>query len=685
MRRTGLIVLALVLGVTHVGTAQQDAGQQPAAEPQQPVFRAGINFVRVDVVATDGQDRPVTDLTQADFEVFEDDQRQTIEQFRLIRVDGNLRPGDPQPRAIRTQSDEEVELSREDARVFVFFLDDYHVRRANSVRVREMLARFVQQQLRPRDIVGIMYPLTPLDALGFTYDHAATARSLMQFDGRKYDYTPRNPIEAEYVRRRLSADQVEQLRNQVTMSALRALATRLGGLREGRKSIIFVSEGFTGLLPPQMRTDDASLPPGLINPNARSSAAGENSDREQAVAFFSQAEVERRLREVFGDANRNNASIYTVDPRGLAASEFGIDENVGPRQDSSTLRWSQSTLRWLAEETDGRAIVSTNDIGPGLAQAVQDASFYYLLGYSSTAAPTDGRFHEIRVRVRRPGVEVRARRGYWAFTADDVVKATTPGPEIARPVQEALATISPSVLAGRYVRTWIGTERGENGRTKITLVWEAVPPQANVRRDAAGRVSVLAADSGGNLVFRGRTPETPAPATNGGRGGTAGQSAAGLHRLVFEAPPGELELRLTVEGAEGVGTLDTETRRVPVPDLTAPDAAMSTPRVYRGRTARELQSIAANPDAVPVAAREFSRAERLLVRFDVYGNATASAALLNRGGTRMADVPVAAVGGSTHQLELGLNTVPGGDYLLEITANGAGGEVKELIAFRIGS
>jgi VWFA-related protein len=664
MRRL-IVALALVVLSLTPGSAQQQSAPPQGDQPQQPVFRAGINFVRVDVIATDRQDRPITDLTQADFEVFEDDQRQAIEQFRLIRVDGNLRPGDPVPRAIRTPGDEEAELSREDARVFVFFLDDYHVRRSNSIRVREMLARFIQTQLRPRDIVGIMYPMSPLDALGFTYDHDASARALMRFEGRKYDYAPRNPIEEQYVRQRLSADQIEQIRNQVTMTALQGLSTRLGGLREGRKSIIFVSEGFTALLPPQLRSSDGSLPPGLTNPNARNSGAGENNPREEAATFFAQAEVERRMREVFTAANRNNASIYTVDPRGLTGSEFGIDENVGPRQDNSTLRWSQSSLRWLAEETDGRAIVSTNDMTPGLNQMVQDSSFYYLIGYNSTQAPTDGRFHEIRVRVRRPGVELRARRGYWAFTADDAARAAAPSaPELARPIQEALASISPSVLSNRLIRTWIGTERGENGRTRVTLVWEPIAqPGAAARRGTPGRVGVLAADARGDLVFRGTTER----------------------RLTFDAPPGELELRLTVEGTNGAGTLDSETRTLALPDLTSPDAAISTPRVYRGRTARELQTISADAAAIPAASREFSRAERLLVRFDVYGNATATAALLNRTGTKMADVPVTQAAAGTHQVELGLSSVATGEYLLEITVKGAGSEAKELIAFRIGA
>ena len=75
------------------------------------------------------------------------------------------------------------------------------------------------------------------------------------------------------------------------------------------------------------------------------------------------------------------------------------------------------TLRLLAEQTDGRAIVNRNDLAIGMKQITRDSSAYYLIGYNSSEAPTDGKFHNIRVRVKRPGVQVRARKGYWAFTA----------------------------------------------------------------------------------------------------------------------------------------------------------------------------------------------------------------------------------------------------------------------------
>ncbi len=146
-------------------------------------------------------------------------------------------------------------------------------------------------------------------------------------------------------------------------------------------------------------------------------------------------------------------------------------------------------------------------------------------------------------------------------------------------------------------------------------------------------------------------------------------------------------MRLSVEGAAG-GVLDNETRRITIPDLTAPQAAISTPRVYRARTARDLQAIVPDAAAPPLAQREFSRTERVLIRFDAYGAGTeaptATATLLNRSGQKMADVPVAAAtAGGTHQIDLGLASIAPGEYVVEITIKSGSGEAKELVAMRV--
>jgi VWFA-related protein len=683
-----LAVLAVVGTLIQAGSAQEPPAPptQPEPAPQvaqpQPTFRTGINFVRVDVIVTDRGGAPVADLSAADFEVLEDGKPQNIEQFKLIKVTGTPAPGDAPARQIRSQYDEETEAARDDVRLFVIFFDDYHTRVGSALAVKEPLTRFVETQLGPNDLVAMMYPLTPLDAISFTRNHRSVVSAIQKFEGRKFRYDPRNEFEYRYAQ--YPTEVVEQIRNQVVMTALRGLATRLGSLREGRKAVIFVSEGFTSMLPPQMRNPIATLP-GFGNPNARDPFAGENNPREETAMLFSQADLMSQMRDVWDAANRNNAAIYSLDPRGLAGAEFGIEDNVSFRTDAKYLQATQDSLRTLSAETDGRAIVNRNDLAKGLEQMVRDSSAYYLIGYNSSPAPDDGKFHEIKVRVKRPGLEVRARKGYWAPTKEDTARAVAgPRPEAPKAVQQALASIATpggrSGAGSRYVNTWIGTSRAEDGRTRVMFVWEPAPPTPGVRRDAPGRVSLIAADAQGDLVFRGRVPDAAVASTAPTAGGAA--AAAGPQRVVFDAPPGKMELRIAVEDATGGGVLDNEIRDITVPDLTGSDRTLSTPRVHRARTAREFQMAVRDPDAVPIASRDFLRTDRLLIRFDVYGADAPAATLLNRNGQKMADIPVAAATvGGTHQVDLGLGSIPPGEYLVEISA----GSTKELIPMKVGS
>ena len=690
-RRLITLVVLLVAGFSQPGTAPfdspvlaQDRPEPAPAQPgdQQPTFRAGINYVAVDVIVTDKKDAPVVDLKREDFEVFEDGKPQPIEQFRLVRISAAAAVGDPPPRRVRSRDEELMEASREDVRIFAILLDDYHTRKITAMSVKIPLTKFLETQLAPNDLVAVFSPLTPVSEILFTNDHASIVSAVQRFEGRKFDYTPRNRFEEEYSR--YPTSEVERIRNEIVMDALSSVAVRMGSMRQGRKSIIFVSEGLTVMLPPQMQRQNAQNP---IDPaQAAAAAAVQDSPQQTTNESFNQAILDQRLREVFRDVNRNNASIYALDPRGLAVFEYDIDAVPGGaaisfQNDRRSLQMTQDTLRTMSEETDGRAIVNRNSLDKGLAQIVQDASFYYLLGYNSTQAQSDGKFHEIKVRVKRSGVDVRARKGYWALTAADVKRVTTKTPDAVKPVLAALATIAPSVQAGKFVRTWIGTERGDNGKTRVTLTWEPLTPApGSPRREQAGRVSLLAANASGQLVFRGATPEQAAPPAAG----------TGAQRLTFDVAPGRLELRLTVQDASGGGTLDQETKTIDVPDLTAPQAAITTPRVFRARTVREFQTLAADAAAAPLAGREFSRTERLLIRFDAYAagaeQVQPTAVLLNRDGNKMADVPIAAAqAGGTHQINLSLAAIPAGEYLVEISVKSASGAATELVPFRVGS
>jgi VWFA-related protein len=626
--RIPAVVIAMLLGAALVST-QDPPASQGATQPQQPVFRGGVNVVRVDVIVTDSNGNPVTDLAKEEFEIVEDGKPQTIDLFRQIKIDGST-PDAPRVRQVLTRDTEEAEASRDDVRIFAILLSDYQVCAERSRLVRDALASFIQK-LGPNDLVAVMDPLTSIRDLVFTYDHDAILNRIQRFEGRRGDYTPRNAIEQEHAQ---LLGGIERMRAAVVRDALKAVAVRLGSMREGRKSLIFVSEGF---------------PAGWLNDP-------------------------RQLREITQEANRHHTSIYPLDPRGLVAGDGDVGLSIRPGCNRAPagpfLRLTQETLKELANETDGRAIVTRNTLNEGLAQILRDSSLYYLLGFSPTATQTDGKFHQIRVRVKRPKVDVRARKGYWASTPEDVSRALTAGVVTPQPILDALAAVAAPNQDGRLVRTWVGIGRGADGKARVTVVCEPLAGASAARAEAAAHVTVSVSRPRGATVFEG-TPAALTPGTP--------------QQVAFDVPAGSFELKITVADREGQ-TIDRETRPIEVPDYAAGAAALGTPQFHRARTAREFQSIAANAEAIPSAARDFARTDRLLIRFDAYvpdgASASPSAAILSRAGRKMFDVPVTrAAAGASHQIDLTLSPLPAGEYLVEVVAATPG--PRQLAAFRV--
>jgi VWFA-related protein len=359
---------------------------------QTPTFRAGTNLVQVDVIVADRNDRPLLELTASDFEVFDDGAPVPIAAFRFLHTSSE-QEADP----IRRDADEEREAKRDDVRLFAIFLDDYHVTWAGQHRAIEPLVQFVEA-LPPVDLVAVYNPIVPARDVRFSRDRAETIKIIRAFEGRQGVYVPpKYPAEEEHLRR---LSMIERLRAQVTYTALEGLAIHLGGLKEGRKSMIVVSE--------RLSMDLADLD------------------------------------ELVRTANRNNVSLYPLDPRGLLV---GGDR---PTALVPSMRGGMSTstsdlFRVLADETSGRAIVGRNDLDRALAQVSIDTSAYYLLGYVSPH-PNDGKFHAVTVRVKKPRVTVRARKGYWAWTQAEAEAAfPPPPPAVEAAVQQALNGLADSL------------------------------------------------------------------------------------------------------------------------------------------------------------------------------------------------------------------------------------------------
>jgi hypothetical protein len=147
-------------------------------------------------------------------------------------------------------------------------------------------------------------------------------------------------------------------------------------------------------------------------------------------------------------------------------------------------------------------------------------------------------------------------------------------------------------------------------------------------------------------------------------------------------------MRMVVENARGQ-VVDSTTQTITVPDYAKTPVSFSTPRIYHARTAREMLQLRNNLDATPSATREFSRAERMLVRFDAYAAGGAkpdvTAKLLNRAGVAMSDVPIQAADGKPFQIDFPLASLAAGEYIIQIDAKTASGTAQQMIGFKVGS
>jgi hypothetical protein len=341
-------------------------------------------------------------------------------------------------------------------------------------------------------------------------------------------------------------------------------------------------------------------------------------------------------------------SIYVLDPRDARQRAASPDE--GP-----------NLLRVLADDSDG-ALFSGPDAADGLRRMMADASSYYLLSYRS-ARSRDGLFHSVQIVVKRAGLKVRARSGYWAPTPDEVQRANMAAHANDPP---APMKYQPARHSSQFIRPWFGIARGDNGKTRVTFVWEpagAVPGDRRVKVPV--RVEMKAIGPDGATAFE----------------GTVGERAS----AVFDVPPGRIALMMSIEDA-AANAIDSDVRDIIVRDLKGA-IVLGTPEVFRARTARDVRELRDEVDAVPVAAREFSRAEHLLIRVPAYASnmPTVAATLISPARQAMRQLGVSAVPTlkGVQQIDLPLAGLVPGQYSVEISAKSAAGVAKEVLAFRV--
>jgi len=605
--------LVLVLLLTAAVAAQEQKPAPAEPPPQQPIFRAGTDLVRVDVTVMQRGDEPVADLRIADFEVTEDDVPQTIETLKFLNVDGTRQSDLNEPLEIRSKEHAMLEAAREDVRLFGIFLDDYHISKRPEITLplREALTKFINQ-LGPNDLVALMEPLTTLYDLKYTRNKSELLARIRNFEGR---YGETFPVKSVIEEAQLSQRNWMELRSGVTLSALKALATQMGGLRDGRKSILFFSQG------PGVR-------PGSPN--------------------------DQLMREIDEAANRGNVTIHVIDPRPLGSVGFGGD----------------TVLRRLAADTGGRAIVNTNNPIEQLQGVLADASAYYLLGYAPTRHTNDGKFHEIKVRVKnRRGVRVSARHGYWAASEKELTAAAEAA---ATPVNvgltTALSALSDSVNT-RAVAIWTGIAKADAARTRVTFTWEANTAPA-VEKPAS--LEIQPVDDAGK--------ETVPAQVIGGAPGELPLMAR------FDLMPGRNRIRFTVFSKSGE-LIDRWVQNQVVPDFSKELLVLSTPKLLRARSVIEQRAIEANPDASPTAATRFSGTDRVLVDigYQSFGGQTPEIKidLLNAKGDLLRTLPASPPADGRVRLPLPLSSLANSTYVLRVEASAGELTARQWVAFRV--
>jgi VWFA-related protein len=413
-------LVALTAGLS----AQTPAPAQPANTPQQekPTFRVQVDLVTNDVIVRDDKGNFVPDLKRDEFEIFEDGVKQDITSMTVVtggRVNNVLAPPPPPPPEgiILPPRRPRNDVS---GRIFLFFVDDLHLQFHNTGRVRELFKKISKELVHDGDMFGIVSSGPSSIAIDMTYDKARLDEAIKKIAGNELKPSDiiqgpsgsQGPSEVRY-------------RAHVAFSTVNDILQNLEQVHNRRKALVYVSDGYDfnpfqdarlGTMDPnspfaqnefarsqnQMRTSDDGTSSNQTDPFTQQQKQNEE---------FADADLARELGELTRQANRANVTMYTIDPRGLVGMG-DIDEQVDPQQWSEYVRKTQDSLRVIAEETGGLAVVNQNDMSKALKRIDAETSDYYVLGYYSKNPDPTKRRRQIDVKVTRKNASVWFRKEY---------------------------------------------------------------------------------------------------------------------------------------------------------------------------------------------------------------------------------------------------------------------------------
>jgi VWFA-related protein len=606
--RLASLLIVLFGGAALSGQSPQTAA--PQTTPQQPTFKASVEYVEVDAIVTDSQGRFVRDLKKEDFQVLEDGKPQTIATFSIVdlpveRYDRPLFAANPIEPDVRTNE------RPFDGRIYVMVIDDLHTLFGRSGRVKIAAREFIQKHLGANDLMAVVHTAGPTDAnQEFTNNKRLLLQAVDRVSGQKVQSATLSKTE-EYYRTRGLRDSNEPLNDpddaergfkaRSTLQTLKSVADWFSSIRGRRKTILFVSEGI-----------DYDINDPFAN-NGTNSASTILDD----------------MRDLVSSATKANVAIYGIDPRGLTdlsdesieLTNFPDDTSLGIGTSSlyNEVRLSQDSLRSISEQTGGFAVVNRNDFSTAYDRIVGDNSSYYVLAYYP---PTDkpGKFHRIDVRVSRPGLTVRARRGY---ALPKVKAAANKGPAPGTPaaaIRDALD--SPIPVSGLTMHVFAAPFKGVAPNASVLFGVELRGRDLRPGPNDVVEVSYMAIDAFGKVrasnsdkLTMNLKPETKARVEQTG--------IRLLNRI--DVPPGRYQLRLAAHDSGG-GAVGSVLYDLEVPDfskgpLVMSGIVLSSMSASLQPTARPDEQLKQVMPAPPVAMRSFPQGDELMLFSEIYDNA----------------------------------------------------------------
>lgn len=708
--------LALAGAAMLAATAAVVAQQPPAGE--QPAFRAGADLVIVDAVVVDKTGKPVTNLTAADFEVKDEGRRQAISLFQTISVDAAATattaaagPGPTRRYGFSTNTGAAAVASR----AFVLFFDDIHLTQAEGDRAKVALNQFLERELQPGDLVSLVAPGNALRWHARMPDGKPELSRIIAGLRGLYLPDPSSDQMSDYEAYRINAFSDEVVADQVNRRWKNArvngrepdnLATDTGFQPQNRG-------GNIGIIPEDILMRAATL---YQQAAARNIATLQALERtidglsavrgRKAVLMMTPgfiADQERfEAKRAIEASRRANVAVYFIDARGLVSSNpYAQAQQSGRPLDSRDVGAANAEIALgaegaaeIAQSTGGFSVRNQNDLGRGLQRIGDESRVYYLLGFQPEKDAKPGTFRRLDVKVARPDVTVRARRGYYAGGQIPGTSSTAAGSATPPRYSDGVDAIdraaeSPYELAAIPLRVAdLAFGEASPDSAVVMLVVEA-DLRAFGFKTAGGKLSdvldlrMLTTELGTNATERyERKVEMSFPEST-----RFGPESWHPLSQEFHLKPGRYQARVAVRDTNS-GRIGSVTHDFEVPALKG--LRLTTPILTDAIEAPSFGS-QAPPKPVLIARRAFPAGATLYYQFSVLGAATDASGATHVTGShqligpngavvkKLDPRPVAGGGGAPNRLaSVGLAGLPPGDYdlVLKVTDETTGQSVE---------